>query len=376
MACMMLSRITALATTVVVVAMLSGCTRLTAAEALDADLGARDVTLAGETSAPDRDRPPDTLPKIDVALPDTAAPDLVSPDSALLDLSPHDIKPPASWQSVTVPVSVELNAVWGSGPKDVFVVGASGKIVHYDGQNWQAQTSPTTSHLHGVWGSGPNDVYAVGSGGTIIHYDGQGWTSMVSNTSYTRWAVGGAGSEAYTAGYLHSVTRFINNAWHVVYPAGSPPGPELHGVWASSPTNVYAAGAGGMILHYDGAGWTQELSPVTGQIRAISGSSSNNIFVATYGAKQVARFDGTSWSVIGTMSGFAMGVWAFAADQAFVVGTGGDCQRYDGSSWTKQTTGTNAALRGVWGIIDDSTGQSTLHVYAVGGTGVVIYLKD
>ena len=55
--------------------------------------------------------------------------------------------------------------MWGSGPNDVFAVGANGTILHStnDGASWHAQTSGTTQTLYGVWGSGPNDVFAVGA---------------------------------------------------------------------------------------------------------------------------------------------------------------------------------------------------------------------
>jgi hypothetical protein len=41
---------------------------------------------------------------------------------------------------------------------------------------------------------------------------------------------------------------------------------DLHAVWGFSATDVYAVGAGGTILHYDGAVWSRVPSPTTADL--------------------------------------------------------------------------------------------------------------
>jgi len=72
--------------------------------------------------------------------------------------------------------------VWGSGPEDVFAVGAEGTILRYDGARWYGMSTPTRVELRAVWGTGPTDVYAVGETGTILRFDGARWTRMTSPT--------------------------------------------------------------------------------------------------------------------------------------------------------------------------------------------------
>jgi hypothetical protein len=73
------------------------------------------------------------------------------------------------WSRVDLPPLDEiLYEVWGTGPADVFAVGESGTVLHFDGTAWTA-TRPTSRSLLGVWGSSPSDVYAVGNRGTILH---------------------------------------------------------------------------------------------------------------------------------------------------------------------------------------------------------------
>jgi len=115
------------------------------------------------------------------------------------------------WSTMTSGTTTSLHAVWGSSSSDVFAVGLSGTILHYDGSSWSTMTSGTTEGLNGVWGSSSSDVFAVGWNGTIVHYDGSSWSTMTSGT---------------TEGFL--------------------------GVWGSSSSDVFAVGWNGTIVHYTG----------------------------------------------------------------------------------------------------------------------------
>jgi len=103
-----------------------------------------------------------------------------------------------------------LYGIWGSASDNVFAVGASGTILHYDGSAWSTMTRGTTNNLHGIWGSSSSDVFAIGVGGTILHYDGSAWSTMTSGTTTN----------------------------------------HLRGIWGSSSENVFAVGDSGTIVHY------------------------------------------------------------------------------------------------------------------------------
>src|SRR5262249_3994561 len=81
--------------------------------------------------------------------------------------------PPLKSQTTT-----QLRAVWGSGPSDVYAVGATGTIVHSDdgGVTWTARQSGTTSNLWGIWGASSSDIYIVGDPGTARHSEDGGVT--------------------------------------------------------------------------------------------------------------------------------------------------------------------------------------------------------
>lgn len=73
---------------------------------------------------------------------------------------------------------------------------ASPVMAASNGWEWQ-NPLPQGNALYGVWGSSGNDVFALGHSGTIRHYDGTGWTDMTSGTTNSFkgiWAVPGTTS--------------------------------------------------------------------------------------------------------------------------------------------------------------------------------------
>lgn len=81
------------------------------------------------------------------------------------------------WSEAVNDPSLALYAVWGTSKTDVFAGGLSlstgdGIILHYDGAAWTPMAIPQVkASLQGLWGSAPGNVWAVGSSGTILHYN-------------------------------------------------------------------------------------------------------------------------------------------------------------------------------------------------------------
>jgi hypothetical protein len=65
--------------------------------------------------------------------------------------------------------------VWGSGPADVYAVGANGTVLHYDGTRWSTVNLGITGDLTGVSGTGPNDVFIAGRLAGTFRFNGTGW---------------------------------------------------------------------------------------------------------------------------------------------------------------------------------------------------------
>jgi hypothetical protein len=289
------------------------------------------------------------------------------------------------WEPMTSGTAYHLTSVWGSSSTNVYAVGESGggwngRIFHYDGQGWSQVFAEPGITLLGVWGSGSNDVFAVGGGGpigldgVIRHYDGRSWSPINqalglqafllsvwglastdifavgehfesldralltrgNGSTWTKMALaqdaerivkdvhGTSAHDVYAVGYLYPasgsfILHYDGTQWTEVV---SREGQELlSGVWANSPTDVFAVGtqaSSGLILHYDGHTWSPMDAPAGVGFNDIWGSSGSDVYAVGNG---IAHYDGKSWTKVSDQWGNA--VWGSSATDVFVVGPDG-----------------------------------------------------
>jgi len=196
-----------------------------------------------------------------------------------------------------------LESVWGSSASDIYAVGFvfdglfnESLIFHFDGTAWDRVRVPGAlkPSLVDVWGSSPTDVYAVGqededfpSRGVVLHFDGASWTPVLQRPNFAPTSVwGSSASDVFVAGFqveesdgdfrvFGTVFHFDGTEWARVT---LPPGVGvLHGIWGSSPTDVFSVGDDGIILHFDGTAWTST-KPTGRSLLGIWGSSSFDVF--------------------------------------------------------------------------------------------------
>ena len=127
---------------------------------------------------------------------------------------------------------------------------------------------------------------------------------------------------------------------------------ELFGVWGSSATDVWAVGARGTIIHWDGKAWTPFSSPTHRDLRAVSGSGPTDVIAV--GGKEGdalptiihwdgkvwspakwspdAREDGPEWGHTRGTPRVLEGVHVFAPGQAVAVGNGSRVA-WNGTEW-------------------------------------------
>jgi hypothetical protein len=145
-------------------------------------------------------------------------------------------------------------SIWGSGPRDVFVVGEDAVLAHYDGERWSAG-AVTREHLNAVWGTSASDMFAVGEHGTLLHYDGHAWNGVPSGTQKALYALLGTGS-----------------------------------------SDLFAVGQAGTIIHGNGGSFTAEPSGVTSDLIAMGAATDGLKAVAVDGT--IVRRDAKSWTTL------------------------------------------------------------------------------
>jgi len=118
-----------------------------------------------------------------------------------------------AWTRIEVPDQGRgLYALWGPGPTDVYaltmrckVVGgappdpAANQLLHYDGTSW-SKLAAAPVNLTALWGTGPNDIYATAVDGSILRFDGKSWARIASPTSEFLRTIWGTGPSIFAAG--------------------------------------------------------------------------------------------------------------------------------------------------------------------------------
>lgn len=96
-------------------------------------------------------------------------------------------------------------------------------------------------------------------------------------------------------------------------------------VWGGPAPDVFAVGAKGTILRFNGTNWTLMNTNASKSIVGIWGNSSSNVFAV--GENIILHYDGIAWKPMGNV-GTPHGLWGDSSSNLFAVGTGGTILRY------------------------------------------------
>jgi hypothetical protein len=295
-------------------------------------------------------------------------------DLAGADLGSGDLGPTTSgWAPLDNPAFDRLLGVWGTAANNVYAVGDSGTVIHWDGTHWTAQPVPPSEAatiLEGVGGSSANDLWIVGDTGTILRSTGDGkWSSAPSpvSTELTSLWVAPTG-DGWATGYNGTLLRLQGAQWKDVSIQGITD--DLISV-SGTTTDVYAVGKSALVLHRSIAQmvWMKEMIDDQSDLFGVWSGGLSAVAVGADGKIVDTATGGTLWNVPdspvkGQFVGL-FGVWGGSAGDVYAVGDNGLILHFDGQTWQKQDSGTMAQLRAVWG----SGGE----VFAVGVGGVVLH---
>ena len=236
-----------------------------------------------------------------------------------------------------------LLSVWGASADDVWAVGGQveavgeagvGLLMHSDGTVWTPQTLPDgTPLLNWVHGAG-GETWLVGNAGSTLRSDGSGFAAVESPTEVPLWGVfvvgpgdsWAVGGDAFDSDGTGVILHWDGATWtDMPMPALDRSSAALFKVWAAAANDVWAVGDAGVIIHYDGAAWSQVPSGTGNDLISLWGTGADDI-VAVGGRSigTVARWDGAAWTSfdVGQVPGLN-GVWMDADGVATLVGNRG-----------------------------------------------------
>jgi hypothetical protein len=140
---------------------------------------------------------------------------------------------------------------------------------------------------------------------------------------------------------------------------------DLHRVWGTGRTDVWAVGAAGTILHFNGSAWSGIPSGTARDLYGVWGSRPDDVWAV--GQSTILHFNGSVWAASATTNRIAdlFGIWGSGPSDVWAVGDKGVLEHWNGSTWRDTGTGLligmTQTFRGVWG-----SGPSD--VWAVGQT--------
>lgn len=203
------------------------------------------------------------------------------------------------------------------------------------------------------------------------------------------WAVGNMSGTNYV------FLRWNGSAWTRSTVAGVCSGQNLLGISMVSASEGWAVGVRQTntcsgtsyrynILKWNGSTWTK-LAPTTipadnssnQNLNAVSvidtaGDGTGNIGFAVGNSGRILKYNGTSWTAdTSPVSNNLTGVWTVSASEAWAVGASGRILKWNGSTWSTFTTPTSTQLNEVKMYDGNKDGVAEFGV-AAGNSGVIL----
>lgn len=331
---------------------------------------------------------------------------------------------PGAWRALLAPTQQDLVGISGSGPGDLWLVGARGAVAHFDGKALELDT-PTSSPTGltsvyarqpgvvwaigpqdtvvvkrgGIWGTsrfndmpqnrlarrlfgiGADPLFAVGSGGLVARYNGDFWTSGTAPTPGVLYGVHGLDAQtAFAVGEGGVALRWDAAAMRWIQET-TMPGPDLSAVYAAAQDQVYAVGSGPSLWRRTNGTWQQQMTTVPPEL---AGAALRDVLVAppstlwAVGERgALLRGDATRLdpdddllepgdSKSGAPRGTLYATAVVAADDAWAVGAKGLILRWDGTRWRREPAVDDMQrdLLAVWATAEEA--------WAVGAAGRVL----
>ena len=203
-----------------------------------------------------------------------------------------------------------LNAIVAFSSKDIWV--SDGCPIHGDGTNWtlyqlwnMGVLGPNDGSSMCIWGTSSSDIYFAGNRGTMVHYNGINWEKLSSGTNSRIMGIYGSYDDKNNKEQILAVTNGAenqeifsidgNNVKNIpIYPI--PPFYDFYSIWFSPNHHYYLAGSGIYEKNSlsDGVWRNGPLDITRKEITKIKANGLNDVFaVGAFG--EVLHYNGVSW---------------------------------------------------------------------------------
>ena len=223
----------------------------------------------------------------------------------------------------------DLRFVWGGGPTEVWVGGTQGALSRFDGVSWQSQTDklvpfqPQVLNFTGGHGTAADDVWFVIDGGVIFHWNGSEFTFQNLNGAGSAspkavWAV--SREEVWVAGDEGKMIKKGSKGFQS-QPTASV-GVQQQALWADPAGRLWAVGGSNLQRETSGS-WQRYSGQVELNLYAIYGRSANDIWAVGAGGT-ILHWNGAYWAnTTGGVQATGLHVHGLDSDNVWFVGDPG-----------------------------------------------------
>jgi len=158
--------------------------------------------------------------------------------------------------------------------------------------------------------------------------------------------------------------KAVNIHWQTM---NSPVIQDLNAIWGRSRTDIYAVGNNGVILHYDGNAWRNQMSSVQNDLHAIWGNETDIYIVGDNGL--ILKHEYQTWVPMtsGTDNDL-LDIWGITENDIIVVGKKGTILKNSSGLWFEMASRTLSTLNSVWGTAG--------FIYTCGTGGKILRFRD
>ncbi len=219
-------------------------------------------------------------------------------------------------------ITPEIEGVFAFSTNDIWF-SAGGAPVHWNGVTYtmyhlwdMGVLGQTDGGVTKIWGRSSYDIYFVGRTGSIAHFNGTSWTKIESSTKIKLTDVWGSpeGKSIWACGFdevkgsvlLKNSTNGFETV--VAYNASNPHGQNqisyaFQSIWAYEPDTVYVASVGRVYrTPLDYSSYALEMiwydyknqSGYPNEIKSIRGTTSKDLFIAGY-QNEILHYNGKDW---------------------------------------------------------------------------------
>ena len=245
-----------------------------------------------------------------------------------------------------------------------------------DGPSWHMLSTKQPAALLSIWGTSPRDVWVVGGRSeldgapTLLHLDGDAWTRVDSGLHGVDlwWVFGFDGGDVFFTGSGGTIVRYHNATLEQMT---TPRSGTIFGLWGATPTDLWAVGAGdngqGIVWHYDGSQWQDVANApaLPNRVFKVHGQRADDVWISCAGGLSL-HWDGTALTSMPT--GITSSLFSIVTTPDLVISAGGtpgqegQIVEHGAAGWTTQPLRSPVAWRGVAAAGDQAFALSLIHI--------------